>query len=232
MPLETGAVVTLPDRVANHVRVLRLREGGDLMLFNGSGDEYPGVLRSVGKKAVVVEVGAGQAGMAEAPIALHLGLALIKRDPMDSALQKATELGVTSVTPLLTDYVSVRHGSADSRSAHWQNVMTSAAEQCGRSHIPDLHPTEPFAAFAARSAGPELRLLPHPGGKASMRDFANRQPESVTFAVGPEGGFSDAEVAYAAAAAWHVIGLGPRILRADTAPLTLLALTQLLWGDF
>ena len=221
----------LPEAQAHYIgRVLRHAAGDAVQLFDGSGQEYRGELIEVGKKAVRVELREQLAGQAESPLRIHLGQGLSRGERMDWAIQKATELGVGEITPIVSERCEVRlkDERADKRLAHWRQVAISACEQCGRSVLPLIHPPITLAEWQA-NVQTELKLVLHPVA-APLESHA--RPQSLAFLIGPEGGLSEAEVEQARAAGFHAARLGPRVLRTETAPVVALAVAQQLWGDF
>ena len=221
----------LPEAQAHYIgRVLRHAAGDAVQLFDGSGQEYRGELIEVGKKAVRVELREQLAGQAESPLRIHLGQGLSRGERMDWAIQKATELGVGEITPIVSERCEVRlkDERADKRLAHWRQVAISACEQCGRSVLPLIHPPISLAEWQANVQA-ELKLVLHPVA-APLESHA--RPQSLAFLIGPEGGLSEAEVEQAGAAGFHAARLGPRVLRTETAPVVALAVAQQLWGDF
>ena len=221
----------LPEAQAHYIgRVLRHAAGDAVQLFDGSGQEYLGELIEVGKKAVRVELREQLAGQAESPLRIHLGQGLSRGERMDWAIQKATELGVGEITPIVSERCEVRlkDERADKRLAHWRQVAISACEQCGRSVLPLIHPPTSLAEWQA-NVQTELKLVLHPVA-APLESHA--RPQSLAFLIGPEGGLSEAEVEQARTAGFHAARLGPRVLRTETAPVVALAVAQQLWGDF
>ncbi len=221
----------LPEAQAHYIaRVLRLTSGAALQLFDGSGQEYRGELAEVGKKRVSVTLSEQLPGMAESPLHIHLGQGLSRGERMDWAIQKATELGVSEITPLFSERCEVRLNDerADKRLAHWRQVAISACEQCGRSVLPTIHPPLPMADWA-KSCAAELKLILHP---VAVPLTEHARPASLAFLIGPEGGFSEEEVQQAMASGFTAARLGPRVLRTETAPVVALSVAQQLWGDF
>ena len=221
----------LPEAQAHYIgRVLRHAAGDAVQLFDGSGQEYLGALIEVGKKAVRVELREQLAGQAESPLRIHLGQGLSRGERMDWAIQKATELGVSEITPIVSERCEVRlkDERADKRLAHWRQVAISACEQCGRSVLPVIHAPIILAEWQGHVQA-ELKLVLHPVA-APLESHA--RPHSLAFLIGPEGGLSEAEVEQAKAAGFHAARLGPRVLRTETAPVVALAVAQQLWGDF
>ena len=207
----------LPETQAHYIgRVLRHATGDAVQLFDGSGREYLGELVEVGKKNVRVELREQFAGQPDSPLRIHLGQGLSRGERMDWAIQKATELGVAEITPIVSERCEVRlkDERADKRLQHWRQVAISACEQCGRSSLPLIHPPLALEDWL-RGRDDDLRLVLHPVA-APLASHA--PPSRLAFLVGPEGGLSDAEVEQAQAAGFHSARLGPRVLRTETAP--------------
>lgn len=220
----------LPEAQAHYIgRVLRHVAGDAVQLFDGSGHEYLGELIEVGKKAVRVELREQLSGQVESPLRVHLGQGLSRGERMDWAIQKATELGVAEITPIVSERCEVRlkDERADKRLAHWRQVMISACEQCGRSVLPVLHAPQPLSEWQA-TVQAELKLVLHPVAEPWA---THAPPRSLAFLIGPEGGLSGKEVEQAKLAGFHAARLGPRVLRTETAPVVALAVAQQLWGD-
>lgn len=227
--LETGAAIGLPPSQSHYVRnVLRTREGQPIVLFNGLGGEFVGQVVSVQRAVVTVRLDEFVSDDRESPLEIHLGLAITKRDAMDTAMQKATELGVKSITPLISAFTATSRKALEKRVQHWHGVIRSAAEQCERNRLPVLNPVSGIQAFI-EGVDADLRLIAHPGERNPLND--DNRPSTIALLVGPEGGFSDDELLQSVTAGFQPMGLGPRILRADTAPLVMISLLQARWGD-
>ena len=221
----------LPEAQAHYIgRVLRLAPGAAEQLFDGSGREYLGELVEVGKKSVSVELHEAFDGLAEPALRIHLGQCLSRGELMDWAIQKATELGVAEITPLVSERCEVRlkDERADKRLAHWRQIAISACEQCGRSVLPVIHAPVSLDDWQ-RQVQAELKLVLHPVAEPLA---SHARPSSLAFLIGPEGGLSDAEVEQAKHHGFHAARLGPRVLRTETAPVVALSVAQQLWGDF
>lgn len=228
-PLASGGAVTL-DRDGSHYvsRVLRLKAGDRLKLFNTEHGEFAATITAVDRHAVTVQLGEAVPGTANPTFRIRLGLGLSRGERFDYAIQKSTELGVDEITPLVTEYCEVRLKGerADNRLAHWRKVAVSASEQCGRSAVPVINEPEALPAFLDCHSG---GILLDAGGDALPQGHEPSQP--LNLLIGPEGGFSDAEVALARIRGYQVLRLGPRILRTETAPVVALSLLQYLFGD-
>ncbi|MCF7201009.1 16S rRNA (uracil(1498)-N(3))-methyltransferase [Pseudomonas oligotrophica] len=228
LPLSLGRHL-LPDAQAHYIaRVLRLAAGDAVQLFDGSGQEYRGRLAEVGKKQVQVELEEQLPGLAESPLRIHLGQGLSRGERMDWAIQKATELGVSEITPVLSERCEVRLNDerADKRLAHWRQIAISACEQCGRSVLPVIHAPMALGDWLAVEA--TLKLVLHPVAEPLA---SHAPPRELAFLIGPEGGLSDAEVEQARQRGFLPARLGPRVLRTETAPVVALSVAQHLWGD-
>ena len=229
----SGKAITLPAEAAHHaLRVLRLRSGDSVILFDGSGGEWPGCLQEEGR-ALQVELGQWRPVEREASLALTLAQCLPSADKMDWVVQKAVELGVAAIQPLEAARSVLRLSGerAEKRSRHWLQVAISACEQCGRNRTPVLAPLLSLPAYLAQPGPPgELRLLLAPAGSLRLAELA--RPQAVTLLVGPEGGLTEDEIAAARLAGFQAVSLGPRVLRTETAGLAAIAAMQALWGDF
>ena len=229
-PLSLGQHA-LPEEQAHYIgRVLRHSAGDAVQLFDGSGQEYLGQLIEVGKKNVRVELTEQLPGQPDSPLRVHLGQGLSRGERMDWAIQKATELGVAEITPIVSERCEVRlkDERADKRLAHWQQVAISACEQCGRSTVPVIHPPQLLVDWLAQVEA-ELKLVLHPVAEPLA---SHAKPASLAFLIGPEGGLNDNEVSQAVAANFQAARLGPRVLRTETAAAVALSVAQQLWGDF
>jgi 16S rRNA (uracil1498-N3)-methyltransferase len=230
--LAPGAFVELGESAANHVaRVLRLPVGAELTLFDGSGGEYVARIHAVGKRSVTAEVGEFRAREAESPLAITLAQGIAKGERMDYAIQKATELGVVRVIPVITERCNVRLSDErwEKKLQHWQAVAISACEQCGRNRIPIIEQPLALAAWLTQDRN-ELRLTLDPQAATGITTIAE-QPRQVSLLVGPEGGLSDSELSSAQRAGYRGVLLGPRVLRTETAGVAALAVLQARWGD-
>lgn len=231
LDLISGSEVALPEGAARHVAlVLRLREGAQLTIFDGKGQQASATLIAVERKRVVAKLGEVESGRGESPLQVHLGQAISKGDRMDYAIQKAVELGVAAITPLYVEFGDVRlKGDREAKKlAHWQGVAASACEQCGRATVPTVFPPSSLAEWLKQRAE-GLRLVLHPATDNSWQQ--SESVETVALLIGPEGGLSDNEVESAKSHQFQPLTLGPRILRTETAPVVALSLLQHHFGD-
>lgn len=231
-PLAAGATVDLPEAVAHHLHVVRLQPGASLTLFNGEGGQYRATLQETGKRRATATVDAFEEVEAEAPYSVTLAQGLPEGSKMDWIVEKAVELGVTAIQPLAAGRSVVRLAGerAAKRQAHWQGVIVSASEQCGRNRLARLHPLADLDPWlAAPSDG--VRILLSPRATASLAGWARgTAPQPVTFLIGPEGGLTPQEEAAALAAGALSLSMGPRVLRTETAGLAALAVLAGAWG--
>mgnify|MGYP000996080208 CR=1 FL=1 len=240
--LATHAVLDLPAGAARHVQVLRLQPGDAITLFNGGpgwqgegapGGEFDATITHMGRSDVQVQVGAHHATEREAHRAVHLAIGMPANDRMDWLVEKATELGVASIQPLMTERSVLRLTGerADKKVAHWQSVAIAACEQCGGNRVPTVHPVQTLAQWlkagashgATSPTSPHRLLLSLREGSGALRALAPKLPD-VLFLSGPEGGLGPAEEDAAVQAGFSPVSLGPRVLRAETAALAALTL--------
>lgn len=232
-PLKVGSEVLLSEAVFNHaIRVLRLRQGEALVLFNGEGVEYRAQLSRVEKRQAWVLLESCQPAVAESSLALTLVQGVSKGERMDYSLQKAVELGVQRIIPVLTErsVVNLDQERWQRRHEHWQGLMIAACEQCGRGVIPQLLPVQPLCKWLA-STDSDLRLVLDPCAATSVRQLPIVQTQPISLLIGPEGGLSTTELHSALQVGCIGVRLGPRILRTESAGVTALAALQVLWGD-
>lgn len=232
-PLIVGDTIQLDQRAFQHaVKVLRLREGNEIILFNGTGGEYKALFQEVTKKQASAIVNEFSDKNVESTLSIHLALGISKGERMDFAIQKAVELGVTDITPLYTErcVVNLDAKREEKRLAHWQGIIFSACEQSGRNILPVLH--KPVDIRKDFSALPdcELKLTLSPYAKKSLKQISAKE-KAVLILIGPEGGLSEEEVKIAIQHNFTAVSMGPRILRTETAALTAISTIQALWGD-
>jgi 16S rRNA (uracil1498-N3)-methyltransferase len=237
-PLARGTRLTLAGSAANHVaRVLRLGVGDPLTLFDGQGGEHAARIEALGRDTVTVAVLEGTESGRESPLSLTLAQGISRGERMDFVVQKATELGVTRLVPLLTARSVVRldERQAQKKTEHWRGVSIAACEQCGRNRLPQINDPIELHAFLAQPAAaggvsPGTRLLLSPTGEERIQDLPGRGT-AITVLIGPEGGLAPGEQEAALAAGFTPVRLGPRVLRTETAALAALAILQREFGD-
>jgi 16S rRNA (uracil1498-N3)-methyltransferase len=233
-PLRAGLEIRLPEQAGEHVaRVLRLERGHCVILFNGDGHEYDGRLTVLAKRAVSAEILQVREVDRETPLQLTLAQGVARGEKMDWILQKATELGVARIVPLATERTEVKldEERAARRMAHWTSVVAAACEQCGRTRLPTVEPPQRLDRWLGTLDGNRAaRLALLPEGDMHLRQLPQLD-NGALLAIGPEGGFSEHDVALLRQAGFHGLRLGPRILRTETAGIAALAALQALSGD-
>ncbi len=232
LKLSAGETVSLPrDKVHHLTQVLRMHSGDAITLFNDSGYEFDSIIVELTKKNTEIEIRASHKINNESSLNITLCLAISRAQHMDFSVQKAVELGVNKIVPVMSEFSNVKlQGSrVQNKLTHWQNIIINATEQCGRNRLTQLlHPV----SFSECLAPDVLttRLLLHPGSQQTMPEIAVGDNQLILM-VGPEGGFSDFEVGQAIERDYVPVSLGPRILRTETAVISALSNAQQLWGD-
>lgn len=252
--LQADAEVTLDAAAARHVQVLRKQPGDALTLFNGQGGEYEAQVSHMGRGEVRVRVGAHAAVERELPCAVHIAMGVPANERMEWLVEKATELGVASIQPLMVERSVLRLAGerADKKVAHWQAIAAAACEQSGRNRVPTVHAVKNLAQWLALTAvtfsptapSPSPSPAPSPPSVSTSKHHyllslspqastlakllgTGPQPPKLHFLSGPEGGLSAAEEQLAVNAGFAALSLGPRVLRAETAPLSVLSCVAL-----
>ena len=228
-PLEAGAALDLTSGPARHVQVLRLQPGNTITLFNGQTDgEYEATITHMGRSDVQVLVGAHHAAQREPGRMVHLALGMPANDRMDWLVEKASELGVASIQPLMTERSVLRLSGerADKKVAHWHSVAVAACEQCGGNRVPRIHAVQTLDAWLKTGAAtnhPARLLLSLQDSAVPLRLWAGtNRTQTATFLSGPEGGLSAQEEAAALASGFKPVSLGARVLRSETAAIAAL----------
>jgi 16S rRNA (uracil1498-N3)-methyltransferase len=237
--LHSGGIVELARETASHLaKVLRARGGDELILFDGRGTEFSAVIDAVRGARVAVAVGAARAVSRESPLRVTLIQCVPRGDRMDFVVQKATELGVACIVPVLSQrsVVKLDGAQAASKLLHWQAVAISACEQCGRNHLPRVETALPLLNFLGAlppAPAQNLRLVLEPEVDATTATVRATEEavRSVEFAIGPEGGFAPEELEAFQLSGFTRIGLGPRVLRTETAAIAALVMLQTRFGD-
>jgi 16S rRNA (uracil1498-N3)-methyltransferase len=231
--LSTGTEMLLPKDAANHVvRVLRLREGAALIVFDGKGYEFRAELLSTeGGKATIV-IREQRTVSSESPLRITLVQGISRGERMDWTLQKATELGVACIAPVLTARSVVRldDKQTEKKLEHWQAVVIGACEQSGRSVVPEVQTPMSLPNYLSTHAKDGMRFVLSPTAPASLAGLSSLS-NKVALLIGPEGGLDDDEVKLAEQAGFTPVRLGPRVLRTETASVVALSVLQALWGD-
>jgi len=227
-----GARVALPEHTAHHAReVLRLREGAAVLIFDGKGTEFAATLEVVSRRKVTARLGPPAEARSESPLRLVLALSPLRGDRMELVIQKATELGVTEIWPVVTARTdeAARPALKGTRAKRWERVVAGATEQCGRATVPHLEPTTTLDGLIGRSFEGTKAVLLETKGHAPLATL--ERPEAFLALVGPAGSFEPAEVVQLRDAGFAPVSLGPRVLRSETAAIAAVTLAQALWGD-
>jgi 16S rRNA (uracil1498-N3)-methyltransferase len=232
--LRPDLILQLDPEQARYIgRALRLRPGDNLRVFNGESGEFSATVTSVGKSNVEITIGAAIETATESPLKVHLVQGVSRGERMDIIVQKATELGVKRITPVLTEYgvVKLDGSRAEKRREHWAKIAASACEQSGRVRPPLIDtPLALKSWFGAKSAAADVDLILRPGATTSMASLKTPKTK-VCLLIGPEGGFSDIEYDDASVSGFAAVSLGPRVLRTETAAIAAVAVAESLWGD-
>ena len=231
IPLTVGTTFVLDANATRHLaQVLRLTIGAEIDVFNGTGGEYRCYLTSIDKKTCTAEVLSFKNREIESPVSLHLAQSMVRGEKMDFIIQKAVELGITKITPLLSQYcnVNVKADRLDRKLEHWQGIVINACEQCGRNQLPIIMQPQTFQSWL-KSVDEDVCLVLHP---YDVETFAvSAQAKRIVVAIGPEGGFSEQEIRQLLDNHFAAMTIGPRILRSETATISALTLIQHRWGD-
>jgi len=229
--LAPGAVISLSEGAFRHVLALRLERGDAVVLFSGDGDEYDCELVDLGKRGAAAKVRERRTVDRESPLDVTLVQGICSADRMDLVIQKATELGVRRIQPVITSRTVIRLSSdrQERREQHWRAVAIAACEQCGRNEVPAIGSSLKLDEYIASAPDAEAKLVLSPLGEQRLGDLPHAR--SAIIAIGPEGGLTSEERALFASRGFVGVRFGPRILRTETAPLAVIASLQALWGD-
>lgn len=231
-PLQPSSIIALNDDAAGHIgRVLRMQAGQEVLLFDGSGAEFPAEITEVSKKNVLVNVLKRVESSCESPLNLHLGQVISRGDKMEFTIQKSVELGVNTITPLISERCGVKLDAKrfEKKLEQWQKIAISACEQCGRNIMPLIRPIMQLEEWCAEPSD-ALKLNLHPRAKYSINTLP--QPiNKVRLLIGPEGGLSESEISMTEQYHFEETLLGPRVLRTETAALTAITALQVRFGD-
>ncbi|WP_438951668.1 16S rRNA (uracil(1498)-N(3))-methyltransferase [Porticoccus sp.] len=233
-PLAVDTEVSLDEKSTHHLTVvLRLKAGASIVLFNGSGGEYTATLcEHAGKQARALVTDFFDIDR-QSPLYISLGIGLSRGDRMDSIIQKATEVGVSEITPLFTarSEVRLKGARANKKIRHWEQISINACEQCYRNIPPIIHdPVLPDQW--AQSLYTDKKLVLHHRSNQTVFELRNQKIKSAALLIGPEGGLTDDEISSSLQSGFEALTIGPRVLRTETAPIVAITLLQSLWGDF
>ena len=230
--INQNSLITLNDDAFNHlIRVLRMKTGEEIILFDGSNHITPAVIHEINKKSVTVKTATTILDNRESPLNIHLGQVISRGEKMEFTIQKSVELGVSSITPLLSERCGVKldEERMNKKVQQWQKIVISACEQSGRNVIPTINPVMKLENWCANLTS-QLRLNLHPNAQHGIKHLSNDKND-ISLLIGPEGGLSDAEINMTHQYDFTDILLGPRILRTETAALTAITALQVHLGD-
>ena len=230
--INQNSLITLDDNAFNHlIRVLRMKTGESITLFDGSNQITPAVIHEVNKKTVIVKTANSVLDNRESPLNIHLGQVISRGDKMEFTIQKSVELGVNTITPLLSERCGVKldQDRLEKKVQQWQKIVISACEQCGRNIIPSINPVMKLETWCANLTD-SLKLNLHPKAKQGINQLPCDN-NNISLLIGPEGGLSNEEISMTHQYQFTDILLGPRVLRTETAALTAITALQVRFGD-
>ena len=230
-PLASDSIIELEEAPSHHLlKVLRMEVGRKLVVFNGSGGEYDAEISLKTKKAATISLTTHRNTSVESPLQTHLAISLSRGDRFELVLQKATELGVSEFTPILSERTEFKFNQErlPKKSDSWKKIIIGACEQSGRTKIPLLNPVLTLNEFCSKAQASSKFVLHH---RSSSTLKNSETPRSVILLIGPEGGLSESEIEYAMMQGFQALTIGPRVMRTETAPIAALSIMQSLWGD-
>jgi 16S rRNA (uracil1498-N3)-methyltransferase len=222
---------SLDEKASHYVsKVLRLKIDAALIIFNGDNNLYHATINNIEKKSVAVTIASVETTNNESPLNIHLGIAVSKGDRFEWVIQKATELGVNTITPLISDRseVKLKGERLQKKLQHWRQIAISSCEQNGRNMLPVISPLTPIDSWIESVEADKKWVLHH---RSNQPLNAGELLSTAALLIGPEGGLSDNEITLAQYHEFNSLRLGPRVLRTETAPLVAITLLQHLWGD-
>lgn len=231
--LHENTTIQLEEGAAHHLaRVLRAKIGDEVILFNGEGNEYAGVIANIDKKSVSVQIKNLIARCSESPLELYLAQGISRGEKMDYTIQKAVELGIKKIFPLLTERCNVKldEERREKRLQHWRSIVISACEQSGRNHIPDIQAPQTLERFLENSAA-DFKFVLAPLADKKLAQMPIQKNSRIILMIGPEGGLSEREIQLAEQKNFLPLNLGPRVLRTETAAVAAITALQCLFGD-
>ena len=236
-PLSINQAVILDDFSGHHaLKVLRVRLNDVLILFNGDGYYYKGRVTEINKKEIEITILTSTKKNRESPLKICLIQSLSSNEKMDWIIQKATELGAYEIQPIFSErsIIKINQDRIKKKLLHWKQVSISACEQCYRTQIPPVHHPLSFTNYLnnTRFEDKALKLILSPSAKENIKILPSKKPDKVYILIGPEGGFDQHEIKLANSLNFEAINLGPRVLRTETAPLSILSILQYKYGDF
>ena len=237
IPLQVGDSVTLDAQATTHVvRVLRLKQQDRITVFNGNGGEYLGVISQLGKREAIIELMEYLEPQNESPVSITLIQGISRGERMDYTLQKAVELGVNAIYPVMTKHtaVNLNNERKEKKHVHWQGVVNSACEQSGRNIVPVVHEVETLyeRLLSLSFEEQDVCLVLNHRTTTTLKNLEEKKPDRVFLVAGPEGGFAEEEIHELHRKGFISVVLGSRVLRTETAALAAMSVIQSMWGDF
>ena len=231
-PLQANQEIQLKSQAGIHLtRVLRCKEGDELVLFNGDGHEYPATITRLHRNTVWVTVISKNTTSKESPLNITLVQAISKGERMDYTIQKAVELGVTTIIPLVTARsINLKPDRIQKKLQHWRGIISSACEQCGRNIIPEIMTPSLLSQWLVDNENNSINIMLAPGAKTNLSSI-NYSQEKINLLIGAEGGLSTEEISLCQRNGLTAVNMGPRVLRTETAAITALSVIQFNWGD-
>lgn len=235
-PININENIVMDDFAAHHaIKVLRIKNDDKLILFNGDGSDYHGQVININKKNIEVLINSKKIINNESNLNVTLLQALTSNDKMDWIIQKTTELGINNIQPIICErsIVKIKNDKIKKRLFHWQQVSIAACEQCGRSKIPKIIMPEHINKYLEQisSSDSSLKIILSPTAKKTINDIHYNSEQNIKVLIGPEGDFSDQELELAVKNYFIPVRIGPRILRTETAPISILSILQNRYGD-
>lgn len=231
--IKPGIDFYIENTKAHYIKqVLRLKKDNVITVFDGSGHEYDAVIKELHKNKILVVPSTSKFHEQKTKRKIRVGQSLIKKDKMDMLIQKLTELGVNQISPLTSKYstVKIKESRLDNKLEHWEKIIQSSCEQCGRNILPLIDAPDSAQYFISNSLKEDYRLILDPNATMKIHDI-NPMNKNIEVMVGPEGGFCDDEIEFATKNDFLPVSMGPRVLRAETAAISALVILQTLWGD-
>ncbi len=231
-PIEPGVELTLPKKTSHHIgNVLRMHKGERLHLFNGTGGYFPAEITSVNNRHVMIMPGEYIGDDCESPLKICLGQGISRGQHMDYTIQKAVELGVSTIVPVITQHSNVKLNTdrTEKRMLHWKGIIIHAGEQCGRNLLPELVRPQTLSDWMETDKNP-LKIILEPTATSRLSELASKVT-NISILSGPEGGFSEQEITLAEQNGYIPVKIGPRVLRTETAAVAVISICQVLWGD-
>ena len=235
-PININEKIVMEEFSSRHaIKVMRLKIKDHLILFNGDGNDYEGQVVNINKNKIEILIYSKKIIDCESHLKITLLQAITSNEKMDLIIQKTTELGIQEIQPIICErsIVKIKHDKIDKRLLHWNQVAISACEQCGRAKIPTIYKPENMEKYLEKTTALNnaLKIILSPGAKKTLNGISYTKSQEIKFLIGPEGDFTKSELEMAIGKSYIPIKIGPRILRTETAPLSILSILQYKYGD-